>query len=45
VLGVSASGRDAGCGGEDWEMVVLKYARTSLYEFIQKICKRSFHSA
>jgi hypothetical protein len=23
VLGVSASGRDAGCGGEDWEVVVL----------------------
>jgi hypothetical protein len=23
VLGVSASGRDAGCGGADWEMVVL----------------------
>jgi hypothetical protein len=23
VLGVSASGRDAGCGREDWEMVVL----------------------
>jgi hypothetical protein len=23
VLGVSASGRDAGCGGENWEVVVL----------------------
>ena len=25
VLGVSASGRDAGCGGEDWEMALLKH--------------------
>jgi hypothetical protein len=24
VLGVSASGRDAGCGWENWEVVVLK---------------------
>jgi hypothetical protein len=24
VLGVSASGRDAGCGRENWKMVVLK---------------------
>jgi hypothetical protein len=24
VLGVSASGRDAGCGGEDREVAVLK---------------------
>jgi hypothetical protein len=23
VLGVSASGRDAGCGGENWEMALL----------------------
>ena len=23
LLGESASGRDAGCGGEDWEVVVL----------------------
>jgi hypothetical protein len=23
VLGLSPSGRDAGCGGENWEMVVL----------------------
>ena len=23
VLGVSASGRDAGCGGEDWEVALL----------------------
>jgi hypothetical protein len=23
VLGVSASGRDAGCGGENWEMDLL----------------------
>jgi len=29
VLGVSASGRNVGCGGEDWEVVVLMKARRS----------------
>jgi hypothetical protein len=24
VLGISASGRDAGCGWENWEMALLK---------------------
>ena len=31
VLGVSASGRDAGCGGKDWEMAILSLSYEKIH--------------